>query len=488
MKALIRFMLLVLSVVEISLQAAEPIGDQAIVKVKSRFCDPDQGDGMLAGSGILFRSGSGVFVLTSEHVVLHARAHVNTRANTEDLLVCHSVMNTSLREERPAKLRAADWSTGLALLEISGGGLSGLSIPDISVFGDFSSLSVHTFGFPHESASMVQDPSGRILTMNGQRHRIPGVSSTMEIAAHGEYGMSGGAVLDSSRSSVIGILSHQFLSLKRGDRSELKQFQAEGSDVDILIAIPATQARSWIEGVLNGTIKPKIVRDPAEQLVGGQSVLYSGVLLASMGGGDGVGIGGVSGNSAQSSGPSHATFYIANSKVIPDCDESALEKSQAQQCKWIMRIRSELLRRNTVTIPFFVAHEGGLRMKRVEYNSLEEFFVNLGDPSLSPVLGIQSSEFGPKYASSTSVAAVKIGQGLRSTLNGLAGQTPAKVAALLDEISVVSDLLISGNADLIHPQRLSELANGTSSAWESLFNQNFEQTVEMLQLLKQVER
>src|SRR5262249_34390530 len=150
-----------------------------------------------------------------------------------------------------AKLVAADWGYGLALLELPRGMRAG-SAASLATSSPRAHGRVITAGYPWQSSRPVVSEGGRILTNESERHWIAQIGSPMEIVgAQGEYGMSGGAVFSSNGEQVVGMLSHQYLRMVVGAPTRVSSF--DGADAGVqnhVIAIPAEALRAWVSRVL----------------------------------------------------------------------------------------------------------------------------------------------------------------------------------------------------------------------------------------------
>jgi hypothetical protein len=154
---------------------------------------------------------------------------------------------------------------------------------------------------PQNRLSLSDKGAGLLSVSN--RTPFASIQQVLEIKSlHGEYGMSGGAVL-SSEGKMLGLLSHQRLEETASAPSQF------GDGSGVIIAIPADSVKSWSQGILDGK-QPSLTRNPLSQIHPTDdtldSVLSSGLLLQShpvkptnsshLGGGDGAGIGGGTGS------------------------------------------------------------------------------------------------------------------------------------------------------------------------------------------------
>lgn len=213
--------------------AADP--EDFVVKVSSY---KDHKEIRYEGSGILVRYRKSAYVLTSEHVVLHD--------NEPDTHI-----EFQLDEQKPQKATYinSDWGMGLALLKVSDGTQSD-TLPDLEEMAKASAPQVDeqaiSAGFPIHSKSLIVDVDGKVSSTTNVSMVLADVEKMLEIkGAHGEFGMSGGAVLD-HHLVPIGILSHE----------------TPETENKILYAISISVASQWaIHFITDPNAKPRLVRN-----------------------------------------------------------------------------------------------------------------------------------------------------------------------------------------------------------------------------------
>jgi len=274
--------------------------DSSVVKIKSVPCKSNSAGGDTTqlsqaarmGSGAVVKTPSGRnVILTSSHVVYHGGSSEG---------ICTYV-----------KSRHTEWVEA-PLLHVNGGmGIAALQAPDSFVDG-FSfgsqipaqSAQLSLTGFPL-AADATQSPMngvGRVLNQQSQRILLPLVPAAIEVeGAHSEYGMSGGAALDQTNKSYVGMISHQYLRINPGQRALVQESANAEAPPAVMIAlvIPASLIVSWLE-------KPTDLKeDISVQMKGLVALTFGSVRFAEVEcdkkshgevGGDGVGVGGHGGD------------------------------------------------------------------------------------------------------------------------------------------------------------------------------------------------
>jgi hypothetical protein len=200
------------------------------------------------GSGILVQYHKAVYVLTSEHVVLH-----DNDPGT------HIEFQLDGKNPHEATYINSDWGMGLALLKAVDG-ITSDTFPDLEVLANATSPQIHeqaiSTGFPVHSKSLIVDVDGKVSSTTNISMVLADVEQMLEIqGAHGEFGMSGGPVLDHDL-VPIGILSHE----------------TPDTQNKILYAVPISVASQWaIHFITDPNAKPRLVRNSID------FVWYAGV-------------------------------------------------------------------------------------------------------------------------------------------------------------------------------------------------------------------
>ncbi|OFZ84890.1 MAG: hypothetical protein A2603_11845 [Bdellovibrionales bacterium RIFOXYD1_FULL_55_31] len=368
--------------------------ETATVKIDSRRCaSPYAGR---TGSGLAFRSGRDLYVLTSEHVVFHT----NDR-------YCHSVANSRFGTLRTTFIQA-EWGNGLALLKVETLNRNfAEKLPTLAEFAHEGATpdSVVLAGYPVRSTTMLIDSTARILNPESDRVPFALLSRAIEVKGAAEYGMSGGPVTDATRAFIVGILSHQILELKAGRPGAITE---AGTAVENhAFAIPAFAAAAWVREVLDSGLGPQFVVPLDSQAAppgSPQRVVFgdvefefvrptsaaSGAPRTGIGGGDGAGIGGGDGagigggdaagiggtDSAGGGAPSGAgeiRLRLAAAKT-----STGIESARTiTQFAWFENARARLYRREALRIDSVY-----FRGQRRAIESLQGFFAAARDGAL----------------------------------------------------------------------------------------------------------
>lgn len=229
--------------------------DPANFVVKIR-CVLNDSQYLFEGSGMLVQYQKAVYVLTSEHVVFHD----NDKEHT--LYYQHEGKN-------PQKMIYinSDWGMGLAILKAPDEAVSD-DLPKLEDLAKTSPAQVDTqaisAGFPLRSQSMLVDIDGKVSSTTHTSMVLADIENMLEIkGAHGEYGMSGGAVLNGDL-APIGVLSHE----------------TPDEQNKILFAVPMAQAAQWaIHFISDPNAKPRLVRTTQDLLTGNDRRVRNGRLI-----------------------------------------------------------------------------------------------------------------------------------------------------------------------------------------------------------------
>lgn len=463
---------------------------QEVVKVSSRYCGI--GELVFAGTGILFEESGHHYVLTSEHVLLHGNAGI-----------CHSVRNGAIGTRR-AELKIADWGMGLALLEIPGtlpfrprGLAEGLPERGIR-----AGEAVMMAGFPWESPSLFIDTHGSILQPGSSRHLMPSVASLIELeGAHGEFGMSGGPVYAEDGASVIGILSHQYLSLVPGQKTRVGELnQPLPVIANNLLVIPAPAVREWLIGYFADPERflPGFVKDPAEQIERKEAVYAAGLRfearasgatpVGGIGGAEGVGglsghggaegVGGLSGHGgAEGVGGQGTGSPAVSVHVTLDSGNHPTQWYLPALGDWVESLRGKaLLPWNRLEIPYFLFRDEQTgAIEPIYFSSLTDFFHRLKNPKLEPVVLLHSQHEDGTAA----VAALNaIGRRMAQHATALQSASDPIVPRLLVERLRLIGTLLAESWDRVRFSDLDQLTKDTAG-WQYLFNHRFDPAEEL---------
>jgi len=273
-------------------------GEEFVMKVRSY---PDDFEYLeKKGSGVVIKYESKYYVLTSDHVIYHGRIQDK---------ITHLLLD---QEENQLKLDlvAAHVGMGVALLSITSEQeelVKGF-IDEARFINDHELVdckSVTTIGVPYDSLN-TNEHTGTIINSKSERHEIPLAKNLLEVMAHTEFGMSGGALMDQVSNKFLGIISHQYLLNRLGLPPLLNQHNTNLGDGDSLIGliIPAWFIYDWIKKVVDDNDKNKLEFGLADQLKNIDSMTIDGLRFnftscvdedaekAILEGGDGPGIGG----------------------------------------------------------------------------------------------------------------------------------------------------------------------------------------------------
>lgn len=482
-----------------ALAAWDPL--QITVKVRSGLCRSNDID--FRGSGVLLRIGSQTFVLTSEHVVLHGNDDV-----------CHTIDNDEVGVLH-ARLVEAGWSQGLALLEIPGFS-SPIELPgidDIATDMPVQGSAPVIAGVPYDFDRVLATQSGTVLVSASHRHFLPTPSDATEVVnSHGEFGMSGGPALDPTKSRIVGILSHQFLTIAAGQRPLVGEYSQQADGVkNHLLLIPGPSIRRWIEGVLKPAgerPKPLFVKNAEDQISGSDVVYTSGLSFQATPddapncvairernstGGDPVGVGGdavgVGGDNGQGTGPI---------KIVVRRNDLSREQTAwylPERANWPESIFERLVRPFDVTITGLAIRdsETGQLSRQCVY-SLQEFFRKLTSDRVNPITLASGSETGgtasilQEIRSASSGVVTKLGQ-LESSPDS--DGWSRVVRAFFERVRAVDQIAQSGSWDLLSPSDVGQLADLEVTyrlAWRELFARDFDGATNLLSQLRYFQR
>jgi S1-C subfamily serine protease len=222
--------------------AAAPLVD-GVVKITSTSI----ADGTIyRGSGLALKYKSDVYVLTSDHVVLHGLKGIE-----------QVISGDALSAPLQAAYLISDFGRGLALLKVQSPPASWQlnSIDEIQFSQNKIGDASYLMGYPGLSDSMIRDGRGRIKDLARPMQALVFLPTMIEIEkGHGEFGMSGGAVANAS-DQFIGVLSHQIYT------------ESSDSIDNVILVIPGEFAIKWAMAFLTNPLAPpvEIVQTIADQ-------------------------------------------------------------------------------------------------------------------------------------------------------------------------------------------------------------------------------
>jgi S1-C subfamily serine protease len=422
-----------------------------IVKVISQPCGAPEKS--LFGSGIIFSQNGKNYVLTSEHVVYQEKRGF-----------CFSVENSEFGVLR-ANLISADWTMGLALLEVQ----SDLPYIPQSLKQQTAQLNpsdnenVVTAGFPVTSKQILIDARGTVLRSQSLRHVIVGVPTTIEtINSHVEYGMSGGALLNQN-SKLVGILSHQVLEMKPGQSTGVADITPQSQFENHALAIPMSEVSKWANDVLKGSARNNnLTRDAGAQLSGQEILRGFGMkfdlkkatpLGTKMNGGDGVGIGG-----ADNAGTASISIEAQDLSAIAGGSEN------------MTMIERAVKKYRKIIVPFFV--EVNLDEQRVQkrtFTNQGEFFRLLNKSDVKPILIVSEGRSSDDPAKTVTTA-------LAQDIQAMSQRLSEVDKLFLNKLKFISELCEKGNGYLI-PNDIFRKLLSEEDSWSVLFNADFDLAV-----------
>ena len=480
----------------------------AVVKVHSYDCSNEVK--RFAGSGLLFKKGNDVYVVTSEHVVLHSNQNT-----------CHKVFNESLKIQE-AELVRADWGMGLAILRIKGP--VSVTIPNESFLNATlpeANEPVTAYGFAYASKVLSQNNTATVLIARSGRGLIPLLPEMLEVqGGFVEYGMSGGPVVSNETKQFTGILSHQALKLVSAHPSQVVTINSEVPQSNHFFVIPADAVKVWVRTVLEDEPQslPSALRDAQIQLQGDRNIVFTSGMSFELEGTDGGGpVGGPEGagrklelhiNQPEKVDPINAPPVGGpeGAGIVGGKEQHSQSKSRFQQVivsldnrrhraewrgeankGWMDRLKSILLKNQTVRVPYFVKYNSKrTAAKRVFFQSVSEFFTLLGNDQLQPVI-LRENQNPSAQQSTASVINLLDNQSkiylrqLESLREKVKNQANQDAGDVIEQLSLLGELLRTRDYESIDNKWITSLRSSKDTpGWKHLFSVDFESTVEQL--------
>jgi len=325
------------------------------------------------GSGVIIKYGTKYYVLTSDHVVYHGRIKDK---------ITHVLLDENENQIK-MDLLAAHVGMGVALLSISSDQEYLVkNYVDESQFASLpemiASQSVTTIGVPFDSLN-VSAHTGTIINPGSERHEVPLAKKLLEVMAHTEYGMSGGALMDQTLDKFLGIISHQYLLNRLGLPPLLNQHSSSigGGEAMIGLVIPAWFIDDWVKKVTQDISENQLEFNLADQLKGIDSMTIDGLRFNFTScvdekmdkailndGGDGAGIGG---NLRLGRGKK------CKLKISPVINVGADQVWSFQSGEWFKTLKNKLRYQNTYAEYSSIWFKQNDKILPV-YNSLIDFF------------------------------------------------------------------------------------------------------------------
>ncbi|MDO9181921.1 MAG: serine protease [Bacteriovorax sp.] len=270
-----------------------------VVKILSGPCGYQ--NSQMAGSGTIFNFNGSTYVLTSEHVVYHSAA----------TNFCHRITNSFISEQK-AELLFADWGLGIALLKLP----IPISADFLNYPNDFQSATsnlVTIAGSPFSEPQTIVATAGHVINNQSQRLLTPLIKYALEIdGAHGEFGMSGGAILEESGANFkyLGLLTHQVLSMVPGAPTRATDWDQSSKFQNQLLGISSSDITKILNNYFNNpsAFRVSAYRSPLGQINRTNDIISNGLIFkpslqktnpaipsspTPIGGVDPVGIGGI---------------------------------------------------------------------------------------------------------------------------------------------------------------------------------------------------
>jgi len=242
-----------ITILAMMLQVSSMASESVVVKTISKSL---KGELTLKGSGVVIKESNRTFILTSDHVVIH-----------EACLASYNIVDDK-GATYSANLMRVDMLSGLALLEVkSANDLKNITLNDFAQNNiKRASTEVQTIGFPIDSEGLVTDAQAKILSATSTRFNYANAQTLIEVEAHGEKGMSGGALMSSS-GEFLGTLSHKYLQDNH------------------IMAIPANVSKTWITETIKDEElykKPKNFRPLEAQMQNKDLIQMDGIRIESV--------------------------------------------------------------------------------------------------------------------------------------------------------------------------------------------------------------
>ena len=446
-----------------------------MVKTFAHPCHRAKESGLI-GSGTLFSYQSKTIVLTSEHVTY-----------PETKSVCYKAQLNS-GKVKSARLLRRDWAQGMAILELDHSlpamELTKIKKPSMGTI-------VRTLGFPYRSFSLVED-RGELISTTSKRHVIPELSQVLELqSAHGEFGMSGGAIFD-EEDHYVGMISHQSIEILPGGASEIAlNGIRESLKENIIIGINGKDIRSWLEededptfhqkyndlknknsSIYYGNVRFALKGDIPEGAIGGDGVGVGGDGIGVGGdgigvGGDGVGVGGENGQ------------VLGNSVFLSLIDLNPPFKAPYPHLKeWWQKTMRSLTFEKSKEVQVFaflkLSDEGATRTEFFFFKGLSQFVTLLRNSQFMPVT------YNPLRSNSKNREWIKKLEAFE--MRGAEG------IILKEELLFILKLYGLSEGVEVHGLGLEKYTDlSRHPGWGDFLDADFEFSVEILRYLKELE-
>lgn len=439
----------------------------ATVKVTSFPCATKKPQ--LEGTGLLVQNNNQIYVLTSEHVVLHS----------DSPSVCHRIQTLKGSNLEASLAKVSFWD-GMATLELKTSPSVTPFALDMEKFRNPEEISpkLTALGYPLASFAIQTLEHGRAITFKSSRSLIPGIPDMVE-ASHlpVEYGMSGGVLLSEDSKGnyqFAGLLSHQVL--KRNPSQGTQVSIAPARDGDLVLAIPADFVKKWITKKTDSLVWKRDLKGQ----IAGKEVLSYGPLLFEIkkqkaqeflsnelrGGADGSGIGGFT----EAEGNTSENWNAV--QVSLNMEESPSAKMQNLEIQLLNQWRDRLLRGQKIQVPFL--RESGVSHLKA-FTTLPQFLTLWLRQAGQPVT------FGSDESSQLAIISE---QGTRfiQSLKEAANKPEDKIW-----FSMIRDQIMLAPLGLISAAELENLLKGVhEKTWAQFYDDDFENAVQLESLLQKL--
>lgn len=457
-----------------------------VAKITSGPCQSKHSQ--MRGSGTLFNYNGAVYFLTSEHVVFHSKKST----------FCHIVSN-SLVGAVKSDLLFADWGTGLALLKLNiNTNPSFLNFP--SDFRTTNNSEVIVAGSPFDQSTIVAN-HGRITNFKSERLLSPIIKRSLEIeGAHGEFGMSGGAVIEAVDNGFIfkGLLSHQVLVMKPGNPTRSDEWSKEDRFQNQLLSIDVVDVALQLQTYFSNpaAFKVSFYRDALGQINSSGGIVAHGLifkpevisnqidsnksfdvpLMRKSGGADPIGIGGVDKDDP---------FYTALSiEIFNGVEEfpTVIPKSFPQTYnETLAKVKRVLYNNQIVKIPYLVFQDTeSVSLAMIKCRSISELFSLITDTRyLMVVKNIsENNQIKIEALGNANIEYLK-----KISIDHLSLENRVHYS----QIETISKLASANNLELVKCHFLQTLSTRNAEAdifWADMLNQNFDVSTKLLQNVK----
>ncbi|MCX6127350.1 MAG: hypothetical protein NTV34_21730 [Proteobacteria bacterium] len=454
-----------------------------VVKIRSRLC-----------------STTSLQLITSSHVVYHG-------GQADDL--CHEMLDPVSREWVRLPQPRVNTLLGVAAFSLEQNDVRNFLTPiDGGPSQDQDPMAgeaVRVEGFPLTSF----DPTstvGSVVSTQSERILLPLVRFSYEVeGAHSEYGMSGGALLSFDRSHYLGLLSHQYLSIRPGKQAEVHSVEDKlVSDAGYLqeskllaLVIPFSAIRAWLEQQAITITPPKANLEFKEtlndQLKGSPSLIIGSVQFRSSNckgtggvGGHGVGVGGAGGHGVGVGGGDRAeTGFQTSSEScrieiskVPGNLQNCLTWPFSETSSWFAMLQTKLGDKDLLTFTDMFKDQTKLPVSGL-YQAL-----SLMNKGFRPRIVGWNAQSSHKLLVETALATQAVVAKMRERYQS--DQSNEEVTMLLRELEMFTQAIRDEDFAFIDTRRVRRVIKvGDRSlyekAWTILFNDVFSDSVFLVQ-------